>query len=69
VERGLNLLAGRHGEDIDQQRNADQQWNRPERRAVATLPEKYPEAVILYYFQSMDLAAAAHSLNMPEGTL
>jgi RNA polymerase sigma-70 factor (ECF subfamily) len=39
------------------------------RRAVATLPEKYREAVILYYFHEMDLGAAARSLNLPEGTL
>lgn len=38
-------------------------------RAVATLPEKYRDAIILYYFQSMNLAAAARSLNLPEGTL
>lgn len=39
------------------------------RRAVATLPEKYREAILLYYFQDKDLAAAAGALTLPEGTL
>lgn len=39
------------------------------RRAVASLPDKYREAIVLYYFQSRDLAAAARSLDLPEGTL
>jgi RNA polymerase sigma-70 factor (ECF subfamily) len=45
------------------------QQDRALHRAVATLPEKYRDAIILYYFQSMDLAAASRSLNLPEGTL
>jgi RNA polymerase sigma-70 factor, ECF subfamily len=48
---------------------AKMQRDRALRRAGQTLPEKYREAVILYYFQSMDLGAAARSLNLPEGTL
>ena len=39
------------------------------RRAVLHLPMKYREPVILYYFHEMDLAAAAATLGMPEGTL
>lgn len=46
---------------------ADQ--DRAVRRAVDTLPVKYREAVILFYFQDMDVAAAARSLRVPEGTL
>jgi RNA polymerase sigma-70 factor (ECF subfamily) len=45
------------------------QQDRALHRAIATLPEKYRDAIILYYFQSMNLAAAAQSLNLPEGTL
>jgi RNA polymerase sigma-70 factor (ECF subfamily) len=39
------------------------------RRAVDTLPAKYREAVILFYFQNMDIVAASASLGVPEGTL
>ena len=39
------------------------------RRAVDMLPEKYREALILFYFQEMDLSAAASSLGVAEGTL
>jgi len=39
------------------------------RRVVDTLPPKYREALILFYFREMDVAAAAASLGVPEGTL
>ena len=39
------------------------------RRAVAFLPPRYRDAIVLYYFQEMDLAAAARRLRVPEGTL
>jgi RNA polymerase sigma-70 factor (ECF subfamily) len=39
------------------------------RRAVATLPPKYRDAVTLFYFHDMNIQAAAHSLSIPEGTL
>jgi RNA polymerase sigma-70 factor, ECF subfamily len=39
------------------------------RRAVLTLPERYREAIIVYYFQEKDLAEAAHALGVAEGTL
>ena len=39
------------------------------RRAVFALPEKYREALILFYFHEMDVPAAARSLGLPEGTL
>jgi RNA polymerase sigma-70 factor (ECF subfamily) len=39
------------------------------RRAVLALPEKYREPLILYYFHEMDLAAAAATMGMPEGTM
>ncbi len=39
------------------------------RRAVFALPFKYREALILFYFHDMDLAAAARSLGLPEGTV
>jgi RNA polymerase sigma-70 factor (ECF subfamily) len=39
------------------------------RRAVLTLPPRYREPVILYYFHEQDVAAAARNLGLPEGTL
>lgn len=46
-------------------------WNRDQavRRAVDALPPKYRDALILFYFQEMDLTAAASSLGVVEGTL
>lgn len=38
------------------------------RRAVSTLPEKYREALILFYFHEMDVPHAAQSLGLAEGT-
>ena len=37
--------------------------------AVNRLPEKLRVAVILFYFQDMDVAAAARALGVPEGTV
>jgi RNA polymerase sigma-70 factor, ECF subfamily len=39
------------------------------RRAVQSLPAKYREAVILFYFHDMDISLAARSLGLPEGTV
>ena len=39
------------------------------RRAVFSLPAKYREALILFYFHEMDVPAAALSLGLPEGTV
>ena len=38
-------------------------------RAVGALPPKYREALILFYFHDMDVATAARSLGLPEGTV
>jgi len=38
------------------------------RRAVDALPEKYREALILFYFHEMDVTTAARTLGLPEGT-
>jgi len=46
----------------------DHDRDRAVRRAVFALPEKYREALILFYFHDMDVPAAAHSLGLPEGT-
>jgi RNA polymerase sigma-70 factor (ECF subfamily) len=39
------------------------------RLAVRTLPAKYREAVVLFYFQEMDVKKAADTLGIPPGTL
>jgi RNA polymerase sigma-70 factor (ECF subfamily) len=38
-------------------------------RAVDTLPPKYREVLLLYYFQEMDVPATAAALKLPEGTV
>jgi RNA polymerase sigma-70 factor (ECF subfamily) len=47
----------------------DQDRDRAVRRSVFTLPPKYGEALILFYFHDMDVASAARSLGLPEGTV
>lgn len=37
--------------------------------AVDALPERYRLAVILYYFEDMDIAASAQVMGIPEGTV
>jgi RNA polymerase sigma-70 factor, ECF subfamily len=39
------------------------------RRAVLTLPPRYREPIVLYYFQEMDVSETARILGIPEGTL
>ena len=39
------------------------------RRAVLALPLRYREPVILFYFHEKDVAAAAQTMGLPEGTV
>jgi len=39
------------------------------RRAVLTLPERYRDAILVYYFEEKDLAESARVLGVAEGTL
>jgi RNA polymerase sigma-70 factor (ECF subfamily) len=39
------------------------------RAAVQTLPPRYRDAMTLFYFQDMDIASAARTLGVAEGTL
>ena len=39
------------------------------RQAVATLPEKYRDAMNLFYFHGKDVPDTARSLGLPEGTI
>ena len=43
--------------------------DRAVRHAVLALPPKYRDALVLFYFHGRDVAAAAQSLGVPEGTL
>ncbi len=43
--------------------------DRAVQRAVRGLPAKYRDALIVFYFHSKDIPAAARSLGVPEGTL
>jgi RNA polymerase sigma-70 factor, ECF subfamily len=47
----------------------DQDRDLAVRRAVGALPAKYRESLILFYFHDMDVATAARSLGVPEGTV
>ena len=38
-------------------------------RALQSLPSKYREALVLFYFHGLDVASAAQSLRLPEGTV
>jgi RNA polymerase sigma-70 factor (ECF subfamily) len=38
-------------------------------KAINTLPPKYREVLLLYYFQEMDVPATAASLRLPQGTV
>lgn len=39
------------------------------RELVLTLPAKYRDVVVLFYFHEMDISAAARSLDLAEGTV
>jgi RNA polymerase sigma-70 factor (ECF subfamily) len=47
----------------------EEQGNQIVRAAVLTLPAKYRDAVVLFYFHEMDMTQAARSLRVPEGTV
>jgi len=65
---GLDSIEPRDSRPIDGAL-ADEDRDRAVRRAVFTLPQKYREALILFYFHDMDIPSAAHSLALPEGTV
>jgi len=47
----------------------DRDRDRAVRELVLTLPEKYRDVIVLYYFHEMDVAATAKSLDLAEGTV
>ena len=51
-----------HG--IEERQRAEAVW-----RAVHNLPERYRDAILMYYFEEKDLGEAARVLGVAEGTL
>jgi RNA polymerase sigma-70 factor, ECF subfamily len=47
----------------------EQSQNEVVRRAVLALPKRYREPVVLFYFHEKDVAAAARTMGLPEGTV
>lgn len=64
-------------EDVEEPRDSrspdggleEQDRDRAVRRAVDSLPAKYRDVLVLFYFHELDVPAAAQSLNLPEGTV
>lgn len=61
-------------ENLPTQGSAEDAANEADRRswvqrAVQSLPPKYRDPLLLYYFHEQDLAATAQSLDLPEGTV
>ena len=47
----------------------DRERHETVRRAVLSLPKRYREPVVLFYFHEMDVGAAARTMGLPEGTV
>ena len=47
----------------------DEDRRRVVRRALQSLPARYRDALVLFYFHDMDVATTARSLRLPEGTV
>ena len=61
--RELQDMRSAHGSFEDEDRN------RAVRELVLTLPAKYRDVIVLFYFQEMDISSAANILALPEGTI
>ena len=48
---------------------AERERHESVRRAVLSLPHRYREPLVLFYFHEMDVGAAARSMGLPEGTV
>jgi RNA polymerase sigma-70 factor (ECF subfamily) len=69
VNLPLNEIAEPSGPAGQHQALAAQLCADAVRRAVLALPVRYREPVILFYFHEMDVAAAARTMGLAEGTL
>ena len=66
----VNTLPLRDATSIAEVLAADHEdRDRAVRDAVYTLPTKYREAMILFYFHEMNVEQAARTLGLPEGTV
>jgi RNA polymerase sigma-70 factor, ECF subfamily len=65
----LDLIVNTSGAAVDGHDPDATRRARDIRRAIDTLPPKYREALVLFYFQGKDVAAAAAILGVPEGTV
>ena len=65
MESALEISDGRQTDTDAEQRSTDDAV----RGAVLELPAKYRDALTLFYFHEMDVAASARTLGVPEGTL
>lgn len=52
-----------------QQRLEDRERDEAVRRAVLTLPRRYRDAILMFYFEDKDLIETARVLGIAEGTL
>ena len=57
------------GPATQQRELAERMSNDVVRRAVLALPKRYREPVVLFYFHEKDVAAAARTMGLPEGTV
>jgi RNA polymerase sigma-70 factor (ECF subfamily) len=57
-------IAAEAGDAVEQSEQAE-----AVRRAVLSLPERYREALVMYYFEEKDLSESARVLKVAEGTL
>ncbi len=69
VDVPLDRIAEPRGDARTSDALAASDRDRIVRRAVDSLPPRYREAVILFYFMDMNIAATAESLQVPEGTV
>jgi RNA polymerase sigma-70 factor (ECF subfamily) len=53
-----------HDQTLDQRER-----NENVRRAVLSLPQRYREPLVLFYFHEMDVGATARTMGLPEGTI
>jgi RNA polymerase sigma-70 factor (ECF subfamily) len=64
----LDTLAELAGGQLPHLQMEQQEREELIRRAVSALPQKYRDAVVVYYFREMDLTETAAILGVPEGT-
>jgi RNA polymerase sigma-70 factor (ECF subfamily) len=65
IEEALSIAGGEDPSETAERESED----RRVRAIVMALPERYRDALVLYYFHGMDVDAAARSLGIPTGTL